>query len=167
MMALEALAELPPGAVMLYGELESLLGLDRMGMQAVVNQAKSSLQKTHKRSVVAVRNVGYRVLAAAEHLDLAKVHQRKGRRQTRRSKSAVVNTDYNELSESERLRFDIAVDTIRALQAFERRADLRYASRERVESFIAHQSAKNERTESEVLDMQERLARLEAKLAVA
>ena len=156
----------PAGEVVPYSELSDLLGgLERSRVQGVVNDAKKALQKVYKKSVTAVPGVGYRVLMPSEHLALARTHQQKGRRQTTRSKSAVVNTDYSQLTELERVRFDIANATLAALEQFERRADLRYASRERVESFINSQSSKNAKTDDEVSAVKERLARLEVLLA--
>ena len=161
---IDKIAPVPVGEVVKYEELEDMLNMDRLKMQAVVNAAKTGLQKEHQKSIVAVPTVGYRVLLPEEHIQLAKRHQKKGRRQTRRSKSAVVNTDYAQLSEIDRVKYDIAVATLRALETFEHRADLRYASRERVESFINQQASKNERTDDEVQSVKQRLAKLESLL---
>lgn len=158
---IELVADAEPGDVIPYELLEAALGLDRHSTQSVVNQAKLGLQKGHQKSLMAVRNVGYRVLAPAEHLELAQAHQAKGRRQTRKSRHAVEHTDYTKLSEAERTKFDIAVGVLRTLERWERRADLRYASKERLDEFVAMQSNKNDRTDSEVSDLQARLARVE------
>lgn len=160
-MVIDTVGDITPGDIITYDALEMALGLGRPAVQAVVNAAKPGIQKRHQRSLVAVRGIGYRVLLPAEHLGLAQEHQKRGRRQTRRSRMAVTHTDYNELSELERVRFDIAIATLKALEAFERRADLRYASRERVESFITEQSKKNIKNEEEARSVQDRLARLE------
>ena len=161
---IEYAGQIEDGEVIRYEELEALLGgeLQRAKIQQVVNQAKQGLQKTYKKSLEAVPTIGYRVLLPGEHIHLSRHHQKKGRRQTRRSKSAVVNTDYTQLTELERVKYDIASATIRALEQFERRADLRYASRERVESFIREQSSKSARTDDDVASVKDRLARLEA-----
>lgn len=161
-MVVDLVADTPAGDVVPYDVLEIALGVDRRTVQTVVNQAKPSLQKTCQKSLVAIRNVGYRVLLPGEHLELAKTHQKRGRRQTRKAKSAVKNTDFAQLSDIERVKYDIAVATISALERFEKRADLRYASRERVESFIKQQVGHNDRTEGEVSDLRDRLARLES-----
>jgi len=150
-----------PGEVIRYPELEFLLMVDRRTVQSVVNQAKPSAQKQLKKSLVAIRNVGYRVLLPGEHIELAKTHQKRGRRQTRKASSAVVNTDFARLSDVERVKYDLAQATLSALQRFERRADLRYASQERVNEFVQKQGQHNERTASEVTEIKDRLAKLE------
>lgn len=157
----DMLSAIPSGEVVPYDALEIALGLDRHAVQSVVNQAKPSLQKIGQKSLVAVRNIGYRVLSPGEHIDLARDHQKKGRRQTRKAKSAVAHTDYAKLSDIERAQYDIALATISALERFERRADLRYASKERVDAFIREQGGHNDRTTSEVSDLKSRLGRLE------
>ncbi|AEK09417.1 hypothetical protein LITTLEE_33 [Mycobacterium phage LittleE] len=167
-MVLDVIEETPYGEIVPYEALEIALGVDRQGVLVAVNQAKSSAQKEFKKSLVAVRNVGYRVLNPGEELELAKVHQRRGRRQTKKAKSAVVNADYAKLTDLERVKYDIAVQTVAALERFERRADLRYASRERLDSFIKEQSTLNSKTgerinktDNEVSELKSRLARLE------
>lgn len=160
-MVIDMAADVEPGEIITYEAIESLLGLDRPRAQSVVNQAKFGLQKTHQKSLVAVRGVGYRVLSPSEHLELAKVHQAKGRRQTRKSRQAVEHTDYSKLNEAERTKYDVAIGVLRTLERWERRADLRYASRERLDDFVSAQSTKNARTDSEVSDLKTRLARIE------
>lgn len=161
---LDLVADTPHGEVVPYEALEIALNADRRAVLCAVNQAKPSMQKLFCKSVVAVRGIGYRVLHPGEHLELAKTHQKRGRRQTKRAKSAVANTDRSMLSELERVKYDIAVQTVSALERFERRADLRYASRERLDSFIRNQSDVNSRTAGEVVDLKDRLARLESRM---
>lgn len=151
----------PHGELIPYEAIEMALGLDRPSAQAVVNQAKTSIGRDLQKALSAVTNVGYRVLQPSEHLNLAKKHQRKGRRQTRKAHGAVRFTDFTQLSADERDKFDLANATLAALERFEKRADLRYASREKVDAFIAEQSGRNERTAGEVQSMNDRLARLE------
>jgi hypothetical protein len=168
---LNLIEETPHGELIPYEALEIALGADRRTVLAAVNQAKTSAQKQFSKSIVAVRNAGYQVLKPGEELELAKAHQKRGRRQTRKAKSAVVNTDYAQLSDLERVKYDIAVQTVSALERFERRADLRYASRERLDSFIESQKSHNsktgerqDRTDGEVIDLKNRLVALEERM---
>ncbi|SIJ95529.1 Uncharacterised protein [Mycobacteroides abscessus subsp. abscessus] len=157
-------ADVEPGQVVPYDFLEAALGLDRAMTQGVVNQAKSGIQREHQKSLVAVRNVGYQVIEPQSHIRLAQDHQRKGRRQTRKALMAVENTDYDKLDEADRLRFDVAVGVIKTLVQWERRADLRYASREKLDAFVAKQDSRNERTDNEVSELRDRLSRVESLL---
>lgn len=158
---IEAAAKLEFDEVLTYEHLQDLLSADRPTVQAAVHAAIPGLQTGHKKTLEAVRNVGYRVVRPNEHLRIATKHQKKGRRSTRRGKLAVVNTDYSELTEEERAKADTARQIFDAMEAFERRADLRYASKEKVDQFIAGQSQTNLRTVEEVDGVKERLARLE------
>lgn len=153
-----------PGEVVPYNVLEDVLGLDRPTTQSVVNQAKTGIQRTHQKSLVAVRNVGYQVIQPGSHLRLAQHHQKKGRKQTRRALMAVENTDYDQLDETQRLRFDVAVSVIKTLVQWEKRADLRFASREKLDEFVSQQDSRNQRTDSEVSELRNRLARVESLL---
>lgn len=168
-MIVDLVADTPHGELVPYQALEIALSADRRTVLSAVNQAKASIQKQCQKSLVAVRNEGYRVLNPNETMELAKVHQKRGRRQTRKAKSAIVNTDYAQLTDLERVKYDIAVQTVSALERFETRADLRYASREKLDSFIEGQRDLNDRTgkrvdrtEGEVTDLKSRLARLES-----
>lgn len=156
-----------PGDLLTYDSLQQMLGCDLETVRSAVNQAKPGCQRELQKSLVAVRNEGYLVALPEQHLDIAKTHQRKGRRQTKKSLSAVEHTDYSQLSESDRTRFDIAVGVIRVLETWERRADLRYSSREKLDEFILSQSDTNDRTSSDVANLKQRLARVESLVKTA
>lgn len=158
---IEKVADMQPDQVISYETLESMLSVDRLTAQSVVNSALPGLQREHKKTLVAVRGVGYRVLQANEHLGLATRHQRKGRRAVRRGKLVVVHTDYGQLTEAEKVKADTARQIFAAQEAFERRADLRYASKEKLDQFIAGQSSTNERTVEQVEQVKARLRELE------
>jgi hypothetical protein len=97
------------GSVLTYAALADEMGLDvgmqRGVMQAAVRQAIPRIERELRRTLDAVRNVGYRIVPADEHLALAKRHERKARRSIVRSASKVTHVDLNEVSPTGRALF--------------------------------------------------------------
>jgi len=160
-MVVEALAERGEGDIITYEELAEILGeSDRSICQNVVNKAKSALERLHTKALLAVPNVGYRIVLAREHLDLAKHHQQKSARALRRSRSKVVNVDMSKLTDGERAAVTIATTALGLQLSYMRRNDIRVG---RVETAVAVVQTSQQRSEAEIADLQERLARLEGK----
>ena len=154
-----------PGDVLSYEFLQGALGVgSRRGVQSAVNGAKASVEKVTSRSLVAEPKVGYRILNACEHYGRAVVHQRRGSRQLSRALSKVENVRLSELSVDERAVVTSAVVTLRLQREWERRADLKYARADEVREMAERQLAVEERTDSEVAVLRERLERLERRL---
>lgn len=147
-------------AVVKYEELESELEVDRATVQAAVNAAKPGLEREHRKSVVAVPNIGYRVVRPNEHHGLAVVHQRKSLRSLRRSLSKVNHVDASQLTEGERAAVTLAATGIALQLDYMRRNDIRA---KRHEDMITATQQQTDRTADEVSELRERLARLEAK----
>lgn len=153
--------DLAPGYVLTYDELGHLFNLtDRPAIQSAVNGAKASVERETKQVLVAVKNEGYKIVSAGEHFGQALHHQRKGRGQTRRALSKAKNTRIEELTRDERDRRDVVVQILNRQIEFEKRADLRYARRDE----LLKLSEKQERSDSAMQDMADRIARLEKKL---
>lgn len=164
-MLVDAVTECAYGELLPYPELGELFGLSaRKDIQSAVNGAKRSIEVNCSKTLVAVPNEGYRVADPAEHYKIATVHQRKGRRQSAKALSKVRHVDVSGLSQEDRDKLINAQTLISTLQQFERRADLRYANRKRVESFIADQDRKNKRSDDQLSEMMSRLERLESKI---
>lgn len=151
------------GTTLTYEQLGKVLDLDpardRKAISAAVGQASKTLSRDHERSLIAVRNVGYRVALPDEHIDLATRHQRKAGRQLARGKSHVENADYSGMSDEGR---SLAVAMTRAFiwqQTQMRRMDVRQKDLERVVESI---TTRVERTEGEHAA---RLAEIERKIA--
>lgn len=161
-MILDLAADRDYGDLIEYTELETLLDLDRREAQTAMNQAIRSLEKQQSKTVVAVRNKGYRIVNPNEHIKVATAHQRKSRRSLVRAKSKVDHIDLTKLSEGERAAITIAGAALAAQQDFARRADLRYAKRAEMEKFIHKQEHKNVHTDEEMNTIKARMARLEA-----
>lgn len=163
---LDHLTGLHPGEVLTYDELTERLGVaDRHALQSVVRRAAREFQRTGKHALVAVPNVGYRVVHPDEHVDLARHHQAKSTRSLVRARSAVVHVDYNGLSPETRA---LAEATARALAMqidFNRRIDVRQG---RIEDAVRaiqegdrRRDEQQQRTDAQVKELLERLERLE------
>lgn len=161
---IDLVSETDFGAVIEYDSLGEMFGLeDRRDIQSAVNSAKSSVEKNTRRALQAVPNKGYRVVDPSEHYGLAVHHQRKGRKQLRRALSKVNNVELDQLTSDQRTAVIAARVALAAQADFERRADLKYANRQEMETHMREQSEKVERSESEVKSLMDRIERLESK----
>lgn len=158
----EQLNKLDVGAVLTYEEMGKLLDLDpvsdRHALQMAMRRAAHELEQLDKHAVDAVPTVGYRVVTASEHVGLAKRHQGKADRSLVRSYSKVVNVDLNGASPELRRVVDVCAAVLAAQMDFNRRMDLRQSNLERALETVA---TKTDRTEEELTELRERLARLE------
>lgn len=165
-MLLERFEDVPYGETVTYDELGEVLGgFDVKQVQSAVNGAKRSLEVHHRRTLEAVPTVGYRVVDPREHTRLAEHQQSKSKRALVRAKSTVSHVNLSSLTEGERAAVSIATMALAAQLDFARRADLRYASKARVEEFMDKHDEKSTRTAEELEAVRERMARLEARLA--
>lgn len=164
----EAVDAAEPEMVLSYESLAKLFDVDsRADVQAAVNQAKRSVEVNTSKSLVAVKNVGYRIIRPDEHVGLAVLHQRKSRRQVKRAKSKVDHVDLSALTPDQRAAVIAAGVALAAQQDFERRADIKYAKREEMEAYMQASSSRQDRSESELGEMKARMKRLEEKLGAA
>ena len=158
-MVMEEISTRDEGDIITYDELGEVLGgVDRSDVQAAVNDAKVGLEKKYSKAVVAIRNEGYRVVHAKEHLGLAQHHQRKSFRQLVKSRSKVVNVDYKKLSEGERAAMTLAATAINLTIEAARRHDIRAS---RLEKAVETVKTTQERSDAEIIELKARLARLE------
>ena len=147
------------GDLVHYDDLCSLLGgKDRQAMQSVVNQAKPSLERAHQIALIPVRGSGYRIAHPAEHLGLAKQHQRKSRRSLGRSHSKVQNVDLSKLTPGEKAAVTLAAASLSAQMDYMRRNDIRVG---RLEAAAQEVAVKSEKSAEDISALQARLARLE------
>lgn len=87
------LRNLRPGDVVTYEKYEELLGRDLRDNRYPHNRAVKELEEVDKRTMEAVRSLGYRVIEAGEHVRLARTHERRGHRQIRKGIRKVVCAD--------------------------------------------------------------------------
>lgn len=154
------------GETLTYDELGKVLDLDPVGdrraIAAAVREASKTLSREHERSLIAVRNVGYRVALPDEHIELAGRQQRKSNRALVRAKDHVEYVDLSGMSEEGRT---LAIAMARALtwqQAQMRRMDVRQKDLERVvQSITTRQERSEEETAARLAELERRIAELD------
>lgn len=158
----EKLAEVDRGTTVTYEDMAASLDLDpvedRKAISAAVRQASRVLSVEYERSLVPVRNVGYRVAMPEEHVELAGEQQRRSRRALARARQHVDHVDLSGLSEEGR-RLAHAVASALAWQQHQiERIDLRQKDLERA---LGSMTAKVEGDhETRLAELEERIARI-------
>ena len=158
----EKFRDAPRGMMVDYEELGDALGLhpvdDRPAIRAAVQAAAKHLSREYNRSLQAVRNFGYRVVLPEEHLDLARVQQRKSRKALVRAQGHVEHVDLSALDEVQRGLVMAAATALAWQQAQIRRLDLRQKD---LETVVRSVQTETQRTQEETAA---RLADLEARI---
>src|SRR5262245_27738757 len=97
-----------PGTTFTYDQLREALEQGaprkylRKDVQQAVRQANHRLLRDHKRCLRVVRNVGYRLVYAREHMDIASERTRKGNRQMRWALEVLENAKLEEMTDQQR-----------------------------------------------------------------
>lgn len=108
--------------IITYEEFDKALKLDfRAAQRPGFDKAVQQLERRNLRTVDNVRNKGYRIVRAHEHERLARKHQLKGLRQTKRSMRKVKSADRSKLGLDEKRRLDALEMHYVQLQAAQRR----------------------------------------------
>jgi hypothetical protein len=158
----EQLAALDVGQTLTYEVMADALELDatsdRHVMQVAMRRAARELQVVNKHAVEAVKNVGYRVVEAEEHLRLAKGQQRKSSLALKRGDDLVKNVDLSDVDPEIRHAFQVVASAFAMQQDFNRRTDIR---QKKLEESLAAMKVKSTKTEDEVAEILERLKQLE------
>lgn len=167
-LVLEAFESAHPGDVVSYESLGATLNFapdtQRSSIHAAVNLAKKKLLTSQSKAVVAVTNQGYRVIAANEHVTLAKTHQKKLNRQLSMAKRTVDSADFNQLTEAEKALALAAGAALGFQQEQIRKLDIRQTKLEQVlKAFVPAQVAVNESQDSRISALEQRLAELNKK----
>lgn len=156
-------------SVLTYEEMATALGLDPVAnrhlIQVSMRRAAKELEVVNNHAVTPVVNVGYRVVRAEEHLDLARRHQRKSSRALAVSRSKVTHVDWAALDPTTRTAFEVVAQALTAQISFNRRLDIR---QQQLSEALAEVQREHEetrkRTSDELATIQERLAKLESQL---
>ncbi len=153
-------------AVATYEELGQAMGLDpvqqRHLIQAAVHSAKVPLLSDHKRSLIGVAGVGYRIRLPEEHLGAAAQLQRKASRSVTLARQQVDSVDMSRLDEEQR-KLVLAAATALGWQFEQLRVmDLRQQNLARViETVTTRVDETEERTNTRLAELERRLAELE------
>jgi len=156
------LVTVPTDGVLTYEDMAGALDLhpgdDRHTIQMAVRRAAKEHEAKDKRAIESVPNVGYRVVQVQEHLRLARSQQKRAGKALVRGHSKVVNVDFNDMPAEIRKSFETVAHAFAMQMDFNRRFDVR---QRRLEDTLSAFTERSQRTESEVAELRERLARLE------
>lgn len=162
----ELLRPMEPDDVITYEQMAEALDLDiakdKTTIQLAMRRAARELEVMDNRAVDSVRNVGYRVVRAPEHLTLAERHQRKARGALVRSHSKVEHVDFNALDQDSRKAFEIVGRALTWQLQQMRHLDLRQRN---LEAAVESVQGNVDRTQSDVAQHDERLRQLEQRIA--
>lgn len=158
----DALRPLAVDDTITYETLADLLSLDaetdRPLMQSTIRRAARTFETADKHALIAVPNIGYRVVRADEHVVLAQGQQRRASRALVRGHSQVVNVDLRGLTPEVRALTEATARAFSLQMDFNRRFDVR---QQRLESVVSEVSQRADRSEAEIAELKARLARLE------
>jgi hypothetical protein len=148
--------------VLTYATIAEALGLDPDEDRAKIAAACRRAIKEHlhedRRAAVVVVNVGYRVVPAAQQLQIARGFQRKAGRALAAGHSQVTHFDPTGLDPNTRGAFELMA------RAFQRQADINdrlQRDGELLRGELDRIQVRTERTEDELAEIKARLARLE------
>lgn len=148
--------------IVTYQQLSEVLDLhptrDRHTIQMAMRRAAQEYETENRRALVPMRNQGYRVVGAEEHLALARTHQKKAGHELARGYSKVVNVDMNGLEPAVQQAFGMMAQAFALQMDFNRRFNVRQT---KLEKAIRETQESSTRTDEEVAELRARLERLE------
>ena len=151
------------GEVITYERLAEALGLDaeadRHTIQMAVRRAAREHEVSDDRALDVIPNTGYVIVPAADHLRLARRHQKRADKSLARGHSKVVHVDMSGMEPDIRNAFEVMARAFALQMDFNKRFNVRQS---RLEDAVNTMSERTERTEAEIAELKARLARLEA-----
>lgn len=151
------LVTLDVGDTLTYERLYELLEVeDRSAVRTPFYKAAQVWGSEAKRALRPVPNVGYRVVEAAEHEQIAKGQHRSARRKLRKSRQVLANADRSRLDEDQKRRFDQLEATLGRHEDMIRRLDARTA---KVEKAVAESKQKHNVTDERISALEDALRR--------
>lgn len=158
------------GDVVTYEQMRAVLPeVSEMGIRQAYFRALREIQVEKRRTFANVRNVGYRMVEAAEHERLARAHHKRGKRQIKKAIDKVRSADRSRLSHEDRARFDAMEATLGRHSEMIDRLDGRVARQEKALRDARRQAAEEvaaarEQASTEVSAVETRLSKLEEAL---
>ena len=142
------------GDTVTYDKLTELLDREFKTARGPFHKANRELLANHKRGMLNVKNVGYRVVPAEEHENAARDQHKYAKRRLRASKHWLANTDRAELPPEVAERFDRIEGSLDRQIDFTRRIDKRV---QRVEKAL---EASRSEAADQAQETSDRLAKL-------
>lgn len=106
------------GTIITYDDLAALVGHDVKADRYPIREAMRHLEQDAHKTLAVVRRIGYRVAEPAEHITLARQHQKRARRQTKRALGRTGSVDRSALTVDERARIDALELNLQRQSAF-------------------------------------------------
>jgi hypothetical protein len=148
--------------VLTYEQIGEALELDPSGdrhtIQMAMRRAAREYETEANRALDVVPNVGYRVVAAPEHLVLAKRQQRRAGKALARGHSKVVHVDLSSVEPEVRTAFQVVAQAFAMQMDMNRRLTGR---QDKLEEAVTEIAGRSERSAAEVAELRARLERLE------
>jgi hypothetical protein len=155
----DVLQPLNVGDTITYDELSDALGRPFDSARGPFYRANTELLEHDRRGLLNVKNVGYRVITAAEHDVPAMSKHRTARRSLRKARSWIQNADRAHLTPDVAERFDRIEVSLRRQEDMTRRLDQRVTKVE-----TALQKSRREQVEHQT-ETDERLSKLQDALS--
>lgn len=150
------------GDIITYAQLAEVLDVDpeadRAIIQMAMQRAAKEFEQEDKHALTVVRNTGYRVVEAKEHLDLARQHSRKAGRSLARGHSKAVNVDLSGLEPEARRAFEVVALAFAQQMDFNKRLTER---QDRLEKTVQDIAGAKDRDAEEISELRRRLDQLE------
>lgn len=154
------------GDTLTYEQLGAALDLDpkreRSVIYPAVGRAGAAYLDSHLRALVAVPNVGYRIVEPREHLQLARDHNRRAGKELDRGYRVATQVDLTDVDPEVRKGLELLALGLSQQQEINRRQARTNAKMAKVMEATA---VKAERTAEQVDEVLDRLARLEERVA--
>lgn len=146
------LAATPPGRVVTYEEFQAL-GVDPHKQNSAVQKAKAEMLLRHRRTMLNVRGVGYRVVAGGDQLALGYGYTHSAQRDLERASDRFVHIDRTALTPEQQAMADGMADLTRATSAM-------LARQGRTEAQVQHVDEQVEALRDDVVLLRQQLAQL-------
>lgn len=158
----DILAPCSVGDVVTYADLGNALDLDpdvdRHAIQMAVRRAAQEFLVVDSHALDVVKNHGYRVVEAREHIDLARRQQRRAGKALARGHDQVVHVDINALDIETRKAFEVVAGAFAQQRLVIDRLNIKHR---RLEEAMDAMRPRVDRSETEIAELKERLARVE------
>jgi hypothetical protein len=160
--AYEVLTRHVVGDVVTYVEIGEALDLDpdtdRHAIQMTLRRAAREFEEHDLHALDTIPNTGYRIVEPPEHLTLARGQQKRSSKALMRGQSKVVNVDFTGMDPEIRKAFEVTAHAFGSMIDMQRRM---YKRQSDIEVTLSETSQRQDRSEGEVKELRDRLARLE------
>lgn len=150
------------GDVITYDQMGEALDMDptadRHAIQMAVRRAAKEYEVEDRHALEVAPNVGYRVVEAERHLDLAKRQHRKAGKALQRGHSKVVNVDLSNVDPEVRSAFQVVAQAFTLQMDMSRRLE---SNQKKLQATVTDIAQQMERSDAERQEILARLERLE------